>query len=117
MINKKENNREIMKVVRSYFDCLIAFDGDSAIEYCCKSCQGEGGMGWLRNYLRMFNDVVGVEVIEVKYHNDHFAAVRVLLDNVVEEREYAINVLRELEPYVLSNDGTWGVNPISLRML
>jgi len=111
------DNKKIIKAVLGYFNCLIACDAIGAAGYCCKSWRDANDDAWVKFYLHSFNGLVDVAVIEVKYNNNNstFATVRVLVDDGIEEREYVINALCEIDPYVLSIDGDWGVNPISLR--
>ena len=112
-----KRHKAIISVVLGYFNALISNDNETAMACCCKSWQNDTDAKWMRAYLRMFNDLVDVSVVEVKYKHDNFAVVTVLTDNAIEEREYCVNVLRECAPYELSDNGQWGVVPTSLRML
>ena len=109
-------NKGITKLVKDYFDALVSSDATRAASLVSKSFTGELNERWMRQYLRMFNDVTEVVVTGVDRVDDNFAKVSVQTYNEIFEQEYSINVLRESEPYVLSKDGTWGVNPISLQL-
>lgn len=110
-----KNNSKVMECVLGYFNCLIAGDSDGAIALCSQTFQSDDDGVWMKQYTGMFGGLIDVAVIEVRYVNPNFAKVRVLTEDGIEEREYMINVLRECSPYTLSEDGKWGVSPISLR--
>jgi len=112
-----KRHKAVIETVIGYFNSLISNDHEGAMLRCALSWQNDTDAKWMKMYLRMFNDLVDVSVVGVGYTNDNFATVTVLTDNALEEREYSINVLREVSPYELSKDGKWGVVPSSMRML